>query len=278
MKISDDQGKSDNHHVVPLTAHVKLCQTFKCNIVTYHISENKQAESIIPPSKNAFSTLMQQSRLLNTVPKLKNVKTAKDSLYNEIVSLVDSHNVKFTNTNIETLGKSLCSHLTELLWHITSHHTYFEERALKFSVFFKQPWLCKDEYKSLHSKLIELIECTKTIQNHMESNNTHASETHTLTSPLRNTREHSQVLIINSVQNVDRQYKNIDTQLKENDTFKYIHLVEFEPVDRYTRRHWIENLRISVPIALFRMPYGGNIGTLNFVWKLPDTNDFDETL
>ena len=71
---------------------------------------------------------MQQSRLLNTVPKLKNVMMAKDSLYNEIVSLVDSHNVKFTNTNVETLGKS---HLTELLWHITSPHTYFEEWGAK---------------------------------------------------------------------------------------------------------------------------------------------------
>ena len=106
--------------------------------------------------------------------------TAKDSLYNEIISLVDSHNVKSTNTNVETL-KSLCSHLIELLWHITSHHTYFEERGAKvpgiFQIFANlddyknkkkakprlsseklkhlanmisnhstQPWLCKDEY------------------------------------------------------------------------------------------------------------------------------------
>lgn len=52
------------------------------------------------------------------------------------------------------------------------------------------------------------------------------------------------------------QYKSIDLDL-------------FCPSDRDKRRKYIKELKLSVPIMIYRMSYGGNLGTLNFVWSVP---------
>ena len=43
---------------------------------------------------------------------------------------------------------------------------------------------------------------------------------------------------------------------------------EFAPVDRFERRSFINNLSLSVDVFMYRMAYGGSIGTLTYIWKI----------
>jgi len=43
---------------------------------------------------------------------------------------------------------------------------------------------------------------------------------------------------------------------------------EFAPVDCFLRRTYINKLSLSVDVYMYRMAYGGSIGTLMFIWKI----------
>ena len=59
--------------------------------------------------------------------------------------------------------------------------------------------------------------------------------------------------------------------------YELIHLAEFEPEDRYARRHWLDYLGLSFPTKTIRLTYGGNMSTMNFAWRFPLNGNFDET-
>ena len=50
---------------------------------------------------------------------------------------------------------------------------------------------------------------------------------------------------------------------------------EFAPVDRFECRSYINNL--SVDVYVYRMAYGGSIGTITYIWKInPSFSDHEE--
>ena len=44
---------------------------------------------------------------------------------------------------------------------------------------------------------------------------------------------------------------------------------------RYVRKHWLDKLQLEVPIQMYRFSHGNNLGTLNFVWRLPSDSPED---
>ena len=65
-------------------------------------------------------------------------------------------------------------------------------------------------------------------------------------------------------------YRSLDSRIQETPDFSYIDLDNFTPRDREGRRKYIRDLKVSKPIMLFRVCYGGSVGTLNFVWPVPE--------
>lgn len=47
--------------------------------------------------------------------------------------------------------------------------------------------------------------------------------------------------------------------------------------DRLKRRQYIKNLALQVPVMLYRMAYGGFVGTLNFIWRIPEQDTQQRT-
>lgn len=50
--------------------------------------------------------------------------------------------------------------------------------------------------------------------------------------------------------------------------YQYLDLDTYTPDDRLKRRQYIKNLALQEPLMLYRMAYGGSVGTLNFIWKV----------
>jgi hypothetical protein len=63
-------------------------------------------------------------------------------------------------------------------------------------------------------------------------------------------------------------YKELDKEIQTAPEYTVIPLMNFEHQDRIERRKYIKGLQLSKPITLFRMAYGGGLGTLNFIWSV----------
>ena len=79
---------------------------------------------------------------------------------------------------------------------------------------------------------------------------------------------------------VKETYKNLDEALSQLAFFEPIPLVNYEPQDHFSCRSRFSNLTLSSCIALYRMLYVSNFGTINFAWKLPESetvNDYESS-
>ena len=87
-----------------------------------------------------------------------------------------------------------------------------------------------------------------------------------------NPADDSQLTIIKSG-DVKNLYVQLNNFLSDRTLYEPILFLNFEPQDRYAHRLWLQNLTVSFRIALYRMPYGSNFGTVNFIWKLPENDE-----
>ena len=132
------------------------------------------------------------------VNKIKEPKTAKECLFDDLVTLLIFMNVNFTSMSM-TLGKNLVNSFYDSLWHITCNHDYFADRCCPISDLFSQfknlnnyqakqqaksrlfceimkgfvdklsgyttqPWLTRSEFASFHVALVKFIDCLKKLR------------------------------------------------------------------------------------------------------------------
>ena len=112
----------------------------------------------------------------------------------------------------------------------------------------------------------------------MRTNSGYTQSKHKESTPRSNPENDSIIKVIDKVEKVDQRYSDLSKTMAELEDYDSIHLAEYEPTDRYKRRHWIDALKLSHTLCKYRMPYGGNIGTMTFIWKIPTKfEDRDET-
>lgn len=63
-------------------------------------------------------------------------------------------------------------------------------------------------------------------------------------------------------------YKKLQDDMNLSKNYQYLDLDTYTPDDRLKRRQYIKNLALQEPLMLYRMAYGGSVGTLNFIWKV----------
>jgi hypothetical protein len=71
---------------------------------------------------------------------------------------------------------------------------------------------------------------------------------------------------------VEDPYTNLDEYMCKLGLYEHVDLDDFSPSNRYKRREFIKKLKLSKPVMLYRVAYGGSVGTLNFLWIVSDAN------
>ena len=90
-----------------------------------------------------------------------------------------------------------------------------------------------------------------------------------LIEPHCNPDSNSMIRIIDPIEKVDSSHSKVELAPAEKEFCEPLHLAEFELKDQYTCRYWIDLLKLSSCVILCKMSYGGNFGTVNFIWKIP---------
>ena len=62
-------------------------------------------------------------------------------------------------------------------------------------------------------------------------------------------------------------YKELHDALTVMDVHQFLSLLDYQPEERYVRRHWIDDMKFPYPIALYTYHQGNGMGNLMFVWK-----------
>ena len=95
------------------------------------------------------------------------------------------------------------------------------------------------------------------------------AETHHSLVPLRDPSLDSVAsIVIASSQPLEPCYVELQSHLDTLPLYEPACINEFAPSDRYLRRKYISQLSLSVDVYIYRMAYGGSIGTVTFVWKI----------
>ena len=122
--------------------------------------------------------------------------------------------------------------------------------------------------KVLHDNIEALLHCLTKYKSKLDKDNfRHKTVHHERMQPARTVEQDSLTKCIPAVQNVHNRYGKLDSAIKKVANLQFIDLDNYSPEDRIKRRIYVNELGLSCRIMLFRMAYGGSIGTLNFVWQ-----------
>ena len=111
---------------------------------------------------------------------------------------------------------------------------------------------------------------------YLDSHNQHVQAQHGSPVSLRCADDFSDMRTVSAVDGpIEEAYTELNKSLMELPLYKSVCLNDFCPDNSYHRKVWLSNLRLSYRIKEYRYPYGNQLGTVSFVWKVEPE---DETL
>ena len=123
--------------------------------------------------------------------------------------------------------------------------------------------------KVLVSHIESLLKCLTKYRDRLNNDNKRQNEVYKKRDlPARSTEDVSCVFI-EPKPKINEKYYDINTEIERRGCYEFIDMDNFTPSDRIKRRNYINDLRLSKPVMLYRVAYGGSLGTLNFIWSVP---------
>ena len=94
---------------------------------------------------------------------------------------------------------------------------------------------------------------------------------HSRNEPVRNLLDNVTLEVRNKQRDFNSKFKNISDLLHSSDFYELHLLDNYLPEDKRTRYDFINELRVDCTFAFYRYYHGNYLGTLNFIWKIPDS-------
>jgi len=137
--------------------------------------------------------------------------------------------------------------------------------------FVTQPWAGQENWKSFISNVFELCHSIRKYISYLESVNNEMILNHSRNEPIRNLLDNITLEVRNKQRNFDLKFRNI-SDLLHNSDFYELHLLDnYLPKDKRIRYDFINELRVDCTFTLYRYYHGNYLGTLNFIWKIPNS-------
>lgn len=159
-------------------------------------------------------------------------------------------------------------------------HTELANHLNKLAAVVSLPSLSTKRNKPILEAVEKLMNSFLKYQAHLQQDNENharqasearrATEEQTNWSSTKPTNEDTTLQYICETNHMKESYSALDSHLSAADCYEFVDLSTFAPANHVKRRQYIKDLRVSVPIVLMRIAYGGSLGTLNFVWKTDD--------
>ncbi|CAH1768389.1 10588_t:CDS:2, partial [Entrophospora sp. SA101] len=167
-----------------------------------------------------------------------------DKLYNNLNNVLEQLSLGWINRFHESIGKFFTNSLANLL----CHHKKEQLKSDKLENFVKaigssisQPWASKDIWEEFIGIVFDLCHIV---------------------------REY--VKYLNSVNNQMKDIHSISCLLEHSDNYELHFLDNYLPKKAKHRFNFIKEMILRVPFTLYHYNHGNYLGTLNFIWKIPE--------
>ncbi|WAQ96534.1 hypothetical protein MAR_029224 [Mya arenaria] len=208
-------------------------------------------------------------------------------LYTDLMDFVDELGCGWT-VDLISSGQKALRKLADALWYIDHVHSRFKdkgcpipsvfEKFLHYNQFSKHhhtpPVIKTERLSEICSDLADDLNATLAKYNESLIKNKKLQEKSRTLDPSdegnANGHETSCQYILPG--NVDDVYADLDEYMSKQGEYEYVDLDDFSPSNRYKTREYVKKLKISKPVMLYRVAYGGCVGTLNFIWRVLDTD------
>lgn len=138
------------------------------------------------------------------------------------------------------------------------------------------PWFLNTKFKTFKDVLDTLLKVLYKYHSFLENQKKRSNEVHKSPEPIRSLTDNWSFRIVDTcIGTPDKMHANIDLALQNSDVYCPIDLIDFEPIDRYDRRNWLEKLKLTCAFGIFTYQHGNYLGNLNVVWKQPPMPDRD---
>ncbi|CAG2197878.1 unnamed protein product [Mytilus edulis] len=260
------------------------------------------------PSTNAFSILMGNrcKVVLPDKPKTDGAKklSGPQRLLCHVIDLMESKGCGWTVDCLDT-ANFVAKSLRDTLWYIDHAHKNYQivlvmfqrsltnfrvimsskdtsstpiitsqrlnELSVDLSKSLSFPSILSSRNKKFSDDIEQLLECITKYKTRLDKDNIQHKESYQSgDTPRRSLESDTSLKYIPPTTESRESYKTLQSDLNKIDDYRFVDLDKYAPEDRVKRRMFIKNLEIEVPIMLYRMAYGGSIGTLNFIWKVPE--------
>jgi hypothetical protein len=313
--ITNDKEKiqvSNDSLALPVSTGLDIglnCISFNLNDTFGNLNVSLNAAA--PASRNAFTVLMSAKECVPSKSTLSALGPEK--MYDELIDWVVSKEATW-KSDVLSSGEKLIRCLRNCLWYVESGHDRFTAQGCPIPSCFEKfknyrDWkLMKKKQPKMESvRLNELINELATALN-MPSCNTKSVAN--IVGPIENllhamakyrnhlnmdSVKHAEQRVANAAiedpstndasyteihptSHVETKYLVLDEAVKVKGLYKYIDLEEFCQEDRIERRKFLKDIKLSVPIFMYRVAYGGAIGTHSFIWGVPEQIDFEKNM
>ncbi|GBB99535.1 hypothetical protein RclHR1_03550015 [Rhizophagus clarus] len=145
-----------------------------------------------------------------------------------------------------------------------------EDHLKAIEHFVTQPWAGQEYWKSFISNVFELCHNIRKYVSYLESVNNEMITNHSRSKLTRNLLDNITFEIRYKQKNFNLKFKAI-SDLLQNSDFYELHLLDnYLPQDKKARYEFINELQVNCTFTLYRYYHGNYLGTLNFIWKIPD--------
>ncbi|UZO23562.1 uncharacterized protein OCT59_015896 [Rhizophagus irregularis] len=137
--------------------------------------------------------------------------------------------------------------------------------------FITQPWAGQENWKPFISNVFELCHNIRKYITYLESVNNEMILNHSRNELTQNLLDNITLEIRNKQRNFNPKFKNISDLLKDSNFYELHLLDNYLPQEKRTRYNFINELNVDCTFTLYRYYHGNYLGTLNFIWKIPDS-------
>ena len=146
-----------------------------------------------------------------------------------------------------------------------------EEHIKCLSEVLMQPWFASRMFDVLRQDIENLVKSMSKYKSYLTSKCAQVKEHHqSVMVPPASERDNTSLLTLPGTEEpVSLEYSELQQKLESLPLYKPLYVNDMAPTDRFERRKWVSNLKVSFPIILYKYAYGNNLGTLLYAWRIP---------
>lgn len=159
-----------------------------------------------------------------------------------------------------------------------------QSHASNLEIILEQTWISGPMWIPMYNGIKTLVESMYKYSDYLKKHASKSSSNHDMLFPIRNLDDTQTVKVIHPRFTVkptfSSRYKALNDHLGSLDYYHPVCVDEYTPSDRRNRRYYIDNLHMGLTYkcVFLRIARGSNLGTHNFLWRIPISSKDEEYL